>query len=61
MDETYHVFALKDLVPSSACAPDALPVTSSAGHTQANRLPRRAPASFDVFDMRFEGVWMSVA
>ena len=61
MDETYHVFALKDLLPSSACAPDALPVTSSAGHTQANRLPRRAPASFDVFNMRFEGVWMSVA
>ena len=27
----------------------------------ANRLPRQAPVTFDVFDMLFEGVWMSVA
>ena len=69
------MFALKDLLPPFAFAPDALPKTSyagqtrfphlnkvCAGHTRAkDRLPRQAPATSDVFDMRFEGVWMSVA
>ena len=48
-------------LPLRVCARRARPVTSCAGHTWANRLPRQAPATFDVFDMRFEGVWMSVA
>ena len=55
------MFALKDLLPPFAFAPDALPKTSYASHTRANRLPRQSPATSDVFDMRFEGVWMTVA
>ena len=50
------MFPLNDLLPPFAFAPDALPITSCAGHTRGNRLPRQALATFDVFDMCFEGL-----
>ena len=55
------MFAIKDLLPSSPCAGDALPVTSCAGHTFEQNLLPQAPATFDVLDMCSEDVWMNVA